>query len=423
MRLTKFSRLNLISLFLLTLLLSLSFSLQSSSTTAAQKVRSLAFSAQQGQGATFRGSLFTIQANGKARRDLTPTLNNVSPTLSWSPNGQRLAFVSQDSDLYIVNANGSRLTQLLAGDLCKASSFNITWLPNSQKLLFVRSCDAASLDAPGSQSLYMSDTTSISGTKLIQRWEGWTTGTPQRNEGLGLTSNVPVSPDGKQVVFIKDKAMYKMNTDGSGLTQLDVAIANTSNDSPEWSELSWSPDGTRISRIDFFYAQERKQQIYLLNAEGTILAQTTGTETNWSNPNLVWSPDSTRVAYYQSQPELSQIDIYLLDINGGTPKNLTRKPGQYSALHWLSGGKQIACVGDRKIYSINVDGSNLTEIPIPLPVSGISAPAWTADSQQIAFSSGDAAKDNLYVVNLNGSGLIKLTNNRDINAYSPSWQP
>jgi hypothetical protein len=36
----------------------------------------------------------------------TCTNIDVSPTLVWSPNGQRLAFVSGDTDIYTVNTSG-----------------------------------------------------------------------------------------------------------------------------------------------------------------------------------------------------------------------------------------------------------------------------------------------------------------------------
>jgi Tol biopolymer transport system component len=419
MHLTKFSPLTLLSLFLLMLPIGVFFTLTSPATTAAQKVRSLAFTAQQGQGATFRGSLFTIQANGKARRDLTPTLKDVYPTLTWSPNGGRVAFVSGETDIYVVNADGSGLTKLLAEDFCKASSFDMVWSSNSQKLAIARSCDGSSSDTPGSQSLYASDTTGMKGTKLTQRWQ--VGGMQPKTD---ISSGLYFSPDGQQVAFVKDQEIYKMNVDGSSLAKVNASSQNTRNQSPNWSELSWSPDGTRIARIDFFYEKERQEQtIYLLDAAGKVLAQVTSSATNWSRPNLAWSPNGTRVAYYQSQPDLSQVDIYLLNVSGGTPRNLTQKPGQYLALHWLPNSKQLAFVADGKIYTINVDGSNLAQIPIRLPVSGISAPAWSADSQQIAFSSGEAGKDNLYVVNRDGSGLTKLTDAKDVGAYSPTWQP
>jgi len=112
------------------------------------------------RGSEARNNLFAVNATSWARRELAPNID-VSPTLVWSPNGQRLAFVSGDTDIYTVNADGSRLTKQFAGDACKAANFEIAWFSNSQKLLFARSCDGFTSDTPGSQSLYTSDTSAL----------------------------------------------------------------------------------------------------------------------------------------------------------------------------------------------------------------------------------------------------------------------
>ena len=427
MRLTKFSPPTFISLFLLTLLVSVCFSLKIPSLAATQPSRVLAFSALQQQGNTARSSLFIIKANGSARRDLTPTLKDGASNPVWSLNGQQLAFVSNEQDIYVVNAHNSKLTKVFSGDFCKASSFTLTWLPNNQNIVLMRACDASTLDTPGSISLYLSNTTGTQGTRLIHTWQGWTTGTPERQAQKGITSSLSVAPDGKQVVFIADKETYKMNTDGSGLTKLTNSSQNQGSSIPEWSDFSWSGDRTRIARIDYFYGNEPKQQIYLLNADGTLLTQFTNNGTNWSRVNLIWSPDSTKIAYYSEQPGNSRgdaRDIYLLDLKGGTPKNLTQKPGQYSAFSWSPDGKQIAFILNDKLYSIHEDGSKLTPLAPKVILSPVSDLTWSPDSQLIAFTSHEkGGKSSLYVVRRDGSGLTKLTNDRDLDAFYPVWQP
>ncbi|MEG5035688.1 hypothetical protein [Microcoleus sp. AT3-D2] len=170
--------------------------------------------ALQRRGSEPRNSLFALNANGSSRRELTPNID-VSAPLVWSPNGQQLAFVSGDTDIYTLNADGSRLTKQFAGDSCKAANFATAWFSNSQKLVFARSCDGFTSDAPGSQSLYTSDTSGIQGTKLVRNLE--VGGYPPKTE---ISSEFYLSPDGQQVAFVKDKNIYKMNADGSGMTKL-----------------------------------------------------------------------------------------------------------------------------------------------------------------------------------------------------------
>ena len=421
MRLKKTLRLGAIALFSLTLLISLFLSLSSHPAPAAQKPKILAFLALQRRAGEVRNSLFAINANGSSRRELAPNIE-VSSTLAWSPNGQRLAFLSGDSDIYTVNADGSRLTKQFSGDSCKAANFKITWVSNSQKFVFARSCDGYTSDAPGSQSLYTSDTTGIKGTKLVRNLE--VGGEPPKTE---ISSEFYLSPDGQQVAFVKDKNIYKMNVDGSGMTQLTKILGEYTSGG---SELVWSPDRTKIA---FWLGTYPKQQIYTINVDGSNLKQLTNNPQNQAySLKLFWSPDSSRIAYYYNKAGDrggKQQDIYAIDINTGTPQNITKKPTRYDALSWSPDGKVLAfATGDfyqQKLYTMNADSSKLTQLATQLELSGISQLPWSYDSQQIAFTFNEikGEKSNLYVINRDGSGLIKLTNNNDLNASTPVWQP
>ena len=421
MRLKKTLRLGAIALFALTLLISLFLSLSSHQAPAAQKPKILAFLALQRRAGEVRNSLFAIDANGSARRELAPNLE-VSSTLAWSPNGQRLAFLSGDTDIYTVNADGSRLIKQFAGDSCKAANFKITWASNSQKFVFARSCDGFTSDVPGSQSLYTSDSTGIKGTKLVRNLE--VGGEPPKTE---ISSEFYLSSDSQQVVFVKDKNIYKMNADGSGMTQLTKIPGEYSSGG---SELVWSPDRTKIA---FWLGAYPKQQIYTINIDGTNLKQLTNNPQNQAyNVKLFWSPDSSRLAYYYSKAGDrggKQQDIYAIDINSGIAQNLTKKPTRYDALSWSPDGKILAfATGDfyqQKLYTMNADGSKLTQLATKLELSGISQLPWSSDSQQLAFTFNEikGEKSNLYIINRDGSGSIKLTNNNDLNASNPVWQP
>jgi Tol biopolymer transport system component len=410
-----------IALFSLTLLISYFFSLYSPPTPAAQKSQLLAFIALQKRGNEARSSLFAIAANGSVRRELTPNLE-VSYTVVWSPNGQRLAFVSGDTDIYTVNADGSRLTKQFAGEFCKATNFTIAWFANSQKLTFARSCDGSTSDSPGSQSLYISDTSGIQGTKLIRSWEAG--GYPPKTE---ISSEFYLSPDGQQVAFVKDKNIYKMNADGSEMMKLTKSPGEYASGG---SKLIWSPDRTKIA---FFFGTYPQQQIYTIDTRDNNLKNLTNNPQHQVySVDLVWSPDSSKIAYYYNKSGSSdgtQQDIYLLDVNRVTAKNITQKPQNYDLLSWSPDGNSIAFTAgdsdDRKIYIINTETAKLIQLAARSKVSVVDRLAWSADSQKIAFAVNDVPNDKsyLYAVNRDGSGLTELTGEGDLYTSSPVWQP
>ncbi|BAY50294.1 putative WD40-like Beta Propeller (plasmid) [Scytonema sp. HK-05] len=419
MRWIRFSPVVFIGLFS-TALFSFVFSPQITTAITAQKAKTVAFIALK------RGSdgfnLYTVQTNGSSRRQLSQKLS-VSPTVLWSKNGRRLAFVSNNTNIYVVNADGSRLTQVLSESDCKASTFSIAWSSNDQKLVFTRHCDGATYDTPGSESLYVSDTTGTKGTKLVQRWQEG--GIPAKSD---ISSFLYLSPNGQQVVFFKDKNIYKMNTDGSGLMELSHAPGEYP------SQLIWSPDGRQIA---FSYGKYPNQEIYLLNVERKTLTNLTNEPQKQPYDGILsWSPNGTQLAYYHDQGGNrpgTRLDIYLLDVNRGTVKNLTQKPGEYSTLTWSPNGKEIAFAnGDfsqRKLYTMNINNSNMTELAPQLPPSRIDGLSWSGDSQQIAFIIEDKSNQKsdsrsiLYVVNRDGSKLTKLSKTEDLFTSEPVWQP
>jgi len=176
-----------------------------------------------------------------------------------------------------------------------------------------------------------------------------------------------------------------------------------------------------------------KQQIYTINADESNLKILTNNQQNEVyNVKLFGAPDNSRIAYHYNKPgdlASEHQDIYLLDINRETAKNLTQKPRNYDELSWWPDDQLIAFVAgefnNQKLYTISAAGNQLNQLAPRLEPSGISELAWSADSQEIAFIYNEIQgdKSNLYVINRDGSGLSKLTNDKDLNASSPVWQP
>jgi len=118
-----------------------------------------------------------------------------------------------------------------------------------------------------------------------------------------------------------------------------------------------------------------------------------------------------------------------MSINRGTAKNLTQKPRNCDALSWSPDGKLLAFAAgdfsDQKLYTIDAENSKLTQLAPRLEVSGVDRLAWSSDSQQIAFAFNEikGEKSHLYAIGRGGTGLTKLSDDQDLNASTPVWQP
>jgi len=295
--------------------------------------------------------IYVINADGTHLINLTNNHEDNS-ALSWSPDGQRIAFASyQDngSKIYVMNADGSHQTRLTN---TPAFDDRPNWSPDGQHIVFVRGAGFT----PG--DIYIMDVTGSHQINLTNSTE---------SEG-----NPTWSPDGQRLVFNADWGLYVMNADGSdrhkiaGQTPLDYG----------WP--IWSPDGQRI----FVYASQHSGWL------------------DYSN----------------------NLDIFSLKPDGSDQRQLTTNPTFDDELAVSPNGQHIAfirqCEGKYQLYVMNVDGSQqvrLTDIYA-------SGPNWSPDSQYIVFAGYTPNDSQIYVIRIDGSYLTRLTAPPGA-AIAPVWSP
>ena len=76
--------------------------------------------------------------------------------------------------------------------------------------------------------------------------------------------------------------------------------------------------------------------------------------------------------------------------------------------------------GNDEIYVMNPDGSGQTRLTDNSAADG--SPSWSPDGHRIVFHSGRDGNADIYVMNADGSGQTRLTDNRAADG-SPSWSP
>jgi TolB protein len=169
--------------------------------------------------------------------------------------------------------------------------------------------------------------------------------------------------DGKRLAFISDQFrgfdIYTMAPDGSSvrrLTGIPPAPAFTN------SQPTWSPDGTAIA---FESARTGEHDIFRMAPDG--IGQTDLTNTPGSAemiPN--WSPDGTKIAFQRSRSGSGNVDVFVMGANGGPTVQLTESPAFDGVPAWSPDGSRIAFQSNRdgrdEMYVMDADGSNETRV-------------------------------------------------------------
>ena len=201
------------------------------------------------------GNVWTIGADGKGARILLR--GGYSP--SWSPDGSRLAFVSNrsgDEEIYAAKADGrglTRLTRLPGADLSPA------WSSDGRRLAWshrgeIWAMNAAGADkrrlvgrarvwhehhSPawhGSTIVYSSTRASAFNTELFRVPAKRLTFTKGSDGVLGDDSMPDFSPDGRRIAFTSNRdqqgEIYVMNPDGTGQKRLTRRAGD------DWARIS-----------------------------------------------------------------------------------------------------------------------------------------------------------------------------------------
>ena len=184
------------------------------------------------------------------------------------------------------------------------------------------------------------------------------------------------------------------------------------------------------AQIAFTSIRDRNLEIYVMDADGNNQIRLTNHPEHDYQPS--WSPDGGRIAFV-SERNGGNKQIYVMDSNGKNVKRLTngafdRHPA------WSPDGQTIAYHGyedeewvedeevNFKIYLIAPDGTNRRKLAGDIPSWDIE-PAWSPDSQRIAFvSSRENWVSEIYVMDANGTHQKRLTHTK-FNERHPTWSP
>jgi len=162
------------------------------------------------------------------------------------------------------------------------------------------------------------------------------------------------------------------------------------------------------------------KEIYISDYDGANQRRVTVSRQLNLNPS--WSPDARALAYTTYRPNP---DLFISFIYEGVLQNPTKGIGTNYLPVFSPDGKQIAFMsgrdGNAEIYVMNVDGSNLRRLTHH--PAGESSPTWSPSGSQIAFTSDRSGRPQIYVMNSSdGSGVRRLTVN-ETEADRPTWSP
>src|SRR5215475_6558794 len=336
-----------------------------------------------------RGEKLQVAPIEKVRfQRLTDSGDVVFPTIS--PNGELLAYVRHEEK------QGSVWVKQIA----TGSSFQV--LPPSRKsyrsLAF----------SPDGQHLFFREETDPGSI-----YQTATFGGAQKRVADNVWSDFSVSPDGKQLAFIRRDAAHGAqslilsNIDGGVERELSARQAPL-----EYGVIApaWSPGSSKL------VVSAGSEQRYLLTVDVSTGEERELGALRWrSITKALWTPDGKHLIFSARSPEEPSSQLWMLAYPDGEVRRLTNDLEYYFWISLTDDGRKLVMRQQRIISHLWLlpDGDVRKARQLTFGVrnfDGYNGLAWTPDGRIVFTAFTDSITD-LYLMNSDGSNQVQLTAN------------
>lgn len=222
-----------------------------------------------------------------------------------------------------------------------------------------------------------------------------------------------VSPDGKRVVYSLNDAEKSAQKHDNG-TDLYIMDADGKNARPlvehgqvgSWlGEPTWTPDGKSVyfTRRDA-HGAETVERVDVASGKSQVVLQDAATPTI--------SPDGQHIAYLKTDPQAFTQDLWVSNLDGSEARRLLGDP-EFTSLV----APRFAPDSQRIVF-VAVGGPDRPSVDRP-KAARFNPLAWLGP----AVAEAHAVPYNLWTVNVDGSGITRLTNDLEIDSPVTAWSP
>lgn len=175
--------------------------------------------------------------------------------------------------------------------------------------------------------------------------------------GKGIYEAPNWSRDGKFLVLNRNGRLYRLNASGGEPSEINTDFATRCN-----NDHGISPDGDEIVISHHDENSEGGSVIYVVPIDGGRPRRVTS---NWPSYWHGWSPDGSTLAYVAGRRG-EDFKIYSINVDGGEETQLTFGPGLDDGPDYSHDGRYIYynsfASGRMQIWRMDADGSNPMQI-------------------------------------------------------------
>jgi len=224
--------------------------------------------------------------------------------------------------------------------------------------------------------------------------------------------------------YLGHNGKIAFDRDDGGIWTMDPDGSNQGLLTGDANDPAWSSDGRRIAYGCRLNASNFSADVCTANADGsseTVLG-------NFSGGGLhqpTWSPDGLRLAVDTATGCSFHVcfsELWRINSNdGGDPIRLEAGAVPNWSVNGLIAFTHYSINPPPGIWLVDpMRPGSSTKVPNS---DGATTPDWSPNGEQLVFSSfQEGIGQEIYVIDRDGSNLVRLTNN-SVNEYYPAWSP
>ncbi len=265
------------------------------------------------------------------------------PVAAASPGANGKIVVVKNSDLWLVDVSGSQWAQLT--NTAADAEWNPSWSSDGSQLAYA---------CLNQTAICLSDKDGSNYNELVN--------------GTDLES-VDWNPDDYQVLYLKNKDLWRIDTNGTNDTQITFTGGNIQSG-------HYSPDGSKIVYVD-------NNGISVMNADGS---SPVALPTVPGDKAPDWSPDGSKIVFSRGFSGDSSRDIWVMQADGLGQVNITNDGADFDyEAAWSPDGSKILITRDSGLWMVEPDGNN----PTLITPDAVRVPAWQPVNVFAVNSTGD----------------------------------
>ena len=314
--------------------------------------------------------VWAVSVSGREETRIASAAGRVDAP-SWSPSGELLYHVTTD--------NQSRYE--LQGTPQTAAenvfAFRASWLDRST---FVYVSDGRIrqrlVNAPTPQSIEFSATLQVTRAEgsYQRRVRSFTSTAPRPVLGLVRPN---ISPNRQQIVFAAVGDIYLLPVGGNGVP------VNLTNDAALDTDPAWSPDGSQL-----VYSSDKDSehlQLWIRDMRAGTSRKVTSLTTQ--PQGATWSPDGTRIVFFDVDGMWRVAQISVLDVRTGTITRIHESLAQPGTPTWSPDGTRIALAEVAPQTRRFREGTNQVLTMAATPSKGATSDMWFAPIPMLSIDS------------------------------------